>query len=111
MHGREPDRGHRADPPGRGGDAGDRQGRRPPGGRRRAGAGPGGRRRGEPARRRRRRVEQELGDDMSTDATATGDMTTLSAAIVMPYPLTAGGAIGTFLAELANRRILGATCP
>lgn len=39
------------------------------------------------------------------------DMTAMSAAITMPYTLTAGRAMGTFLAELANHRILGSTCP
>jgi uncharacterized OB-fold protein len=38
-------------------------------------------------------------------------MSAMSTAITMPYTLTAGRAVGTFLAELANRRILGAACP
>ena len=37
-------------------------------------------------------------------------MTSMAAQISMPYTLTAGPATGTFLAELANRRILGARC-
>jgi uncharacterized OB-fold protein len=32
-------------------------------------------------------------------------------AITLPYTLTAGRAAGTFLAELANRRIIGSRCP
>lgn len=51
---------------------------------------------------------------MTTDALTTGaltDMTSMSAEIVMPYTLTAGKAIGTFLAELADHRILGSGCP
>ena len=47
---------------------------------------------------------------MTTEVPVTADMTTLSTAIVMPYTLTAGRAVGTFLAELSNRRILGSTC-
>jgi uncharacterized OB-fold protein len=34
----------------------------------------------------------------------------MSAEIVMPYTLTAGKAVGAFLAELADRRILGSYC-
>ncbi|MDX6327299.1 MAG: uncharacterized protein QOK15_3653 [Nocardioidaceae bacterium] len=45
---------------------------------------------------------------MTTDALT--DMTSMSAEIVMPYTLTAGKAVGTFLAELADRRILGSQC-
>lgn len=48
---------------------------------------------------------------MSTQVADTADMNTLSAAIVMPYTLTAGRAVGTFLAELRDRRILGSRCP
>jgi uncharacterized OB-fold protein len=41
----------------------------------------------------------------------SAEMSAMSAAITMPYTLTAGRAVGTFLAELANRRILASTCP
>ncbi len=37
-------------------------------------------------------------------------MLAMSAQLTMPYTLTAGPAAGTFLAELANKRILGSTC-
>ena len=37
-------------------------------------------------------------------------MGSMHAQISMPYTLTAGHAMGTFLAELANRRILGSRC-
>lgn len=50
---------------------------------------------------------------MSTDVAGTAGkvkMTTMSVAIEMPYTLTAGRAVGTFLAELGNRRILGSRC-
>lgn len=47
---------------------------------------------------------------MTSELAATADMTTLSAAIEMPYTLTAGRAVGTFLAELGQRRILGSSC-
>lgn len=47
---------------------------------------------------------------MSTEVADTGDMTSMSAAIEMPYTLTAGRAMGTFLAELGQRRILGSSC-
>jgi uncharacterized OB-fold protein len=46
---------------------------------------------------------------MTTDTLS--DMTSMAAEIVMPYTLTAGKATGTFLAELADRRILGSQCP
>lgn len=42
---------------------------------------------------------------------ALTDMTSMTAEIVMPYTLTAGKAVGTFLAELADRRIVGSECP
>jgi uncharacterized OB-fold protein len=45
---------------------------------------------------------------MTTNALT--DMTSMPAEIVMPYTLTAGPAIGTFLAELAEHRILGSSC-
>jgi uncharacterized OB-fold protein len=47
---------------------------------------------------------------MTTETATTTDLTTLSATIEMPYTLTAGRAVGTFLAELANGRILGSSC-
>lgn len=47
---------------------------------------------------------------MTTNLVDTGDMRAMSAALVMPYTLTAGRAVGTFLAELANLRILGSSC-
>src|SRR5205085_92265 len=107
--GGQPDRRHRPDPAGRGGHAGDRQGRRLSGARCRARPGAGRRGMGQPPRRRRGRVEQGLGATVTTDAVtrdvvsaaALTDMTSMPAAIVMPYTLTAGKAVGTFLAELA----------
>src|ERR1700712_3396465 len=51
---------------------------------------------------------------MTTESLSTGaltDISSMSSEIVMPYTLTAGKAIGTFLAELADHRILGSTCP
>lgn len=51
---------------------------------------------------------------MSTETMAgshPADMSAMSAAITMPYTLTAGRAVGTFLAELGNQRILGSACP
>jgi len=49
---------------------------------------------------------------MTTGTTETlTDMTSMPAEIVMPYTLTAGHAVGTFLAELAEKRILGSSCP
>jgi len=47
---------------------------------------------------------------MTSELADTADMTTLSAAIQMPYTLTAGRAVGTFLAELGQRRIVGSVC-
>jgi uncharacterized OB-fold protein len=47
---------------------------------------------------------------MSTDVAGKAKMTTMSTAIEMPYTLTAGRAVGTFLAELANQNILGSAC-
>lgn len=47
---------------------------------------------------------------MSTEVAETNDPSVMSAAIVMPYTLTPGKVVGTFLAELANRRILGSRC-
>lgn len=46
---------------------------------------------------------------MTTEALS--DMTAMPAEIVMPYTLTAGKAIGAFLAELADKRIIGSACP
>jgi uncharacterized OB-fold protein len=49
---------------------------------------------------------------MTTDTrTNTGTMGALDATIAMPYTLTTGPAAGQFLAELANRRIVGSRCP
>lgn len=47
---------------------------------------------------------------MSTGTRAHGGMGSMPAQIAMPYTLTAGRAVGTFLAELANHRILGSCC-
>jgi len=41
----------------------------------------------------------------------TGRMDALDATIAMPYTLTTGAAAGQFLAELANRRLVGSRCP
>jgi uncharacterized OB-fold protein len=46
---------------------------------------------------------------MTTEALT--EMTAMPAQIVMPYTLTAGQAVGTFLAELGQKRILGSSCP
>ena len=48
---------------------------------------------------------------MTTTNTGRAAMGSMSAQIAMPYTLTAGLAMGTFLAELGNRRILGSRCP
>jgi uncharacterized OB-fold protein len=47
---------------------------------------------------------------MTTEVTDTAGPSSMSTAIVMPYTLTPGRVVGTFLAELANGRILGSTC-
>lgn len=47
---------------------------------------------------------------MTTEVAGAADLKSLSTALVMPYTLTAGRAVGTFLAELPNRRILGSSC-
>jgi uncharacterized OB-fold protein len=47
---------------------------------------------------------------MTTEMSANTDLSSMSASIVMPYTLTPGKVVGTFLAELANKRILGSTC-
>jgi uncharacterized protein len=47
---------------------------------------------------------------MTTEVVPEARMTSMSTEIVMPYTLTAGPAMGTFLAELAHQRILGSTC-
>lgn len=47
---------------------------------------------------------------MTTEVAASRSLSTLSTAIVMPYTLTAGRATGTFLAELAQKQILGSKC-
>ena len=47
---------------------------------------------------------------MTSTHTGHEAMGSMHAQISMPYTLTAGHAMGTFLAELANRRILGSRC-
>jgi uncharacterized OB-fold protein len=49
---------------------------------------------------------------MSDQLTAAStERKAFAATIALPYTLTAGPAAGTFLAELANHRILGSRCP
>jgi uncharacterized OB-fold protein len=47
---------------------------------------------------------------MTTTSASTEVMGAMHAQLTMPYTLTPGRAMGTFLAELANRRILGSHC-
>ena len=47
---------------------------------------------------------------MTTTHTGHETMGSMHAQIAVPYTLTAGPAMGTFLAELGNRRILGSRC-
>ena len=47
---------------------------------------------------------------MTTEVSPNTDLSSMSAAIVMPYTLTPGKVVGTFLAELADKRILGSAC-
>lgn len=48
---------------------------------------------------------------MTTTHTGREALGSMSAQIAMPYTLTAGPAMGTFLAELGRQRILGTRCP
>src|SRR5215467_10176535 len=52
--------------------------------------------------------------DRTTSTTSRGEadkMTSMHTVIEMPYTLSSGPAAGTFLAELANRRIVGSRAP
>jgi uncharacterized OB-fold protein len=56
-------------------------------------------------------MHSEATADQTGLATAPNEHPSFAAAIELPYKLTTGRAMGTFLAELAQRRIVGSRCP